>query len=41
MSSFPGKAGSLLTERRGRLLSQAAGLCLIGGGTWLALARSR
>jgi hypothetical protein len=24
-----------------RLLSRASGLCLIGGGTWLALARSR
>ncbi len=36
-----GKAGALLSARRGRLLSQAGGLCLIGGGAWLALSRSR
>lgn len=36
-----GKAGTLLSRRGIRLLSQASGLCLIGGGAWLALARSR
>jgi homoserine/homoserine lactone efflux protein len=36
-----GRAGILLSQRRIRLLSRASGLCLIGGGTWLALARSR
>ena len=36
-----GRAGAVLTQRRVRLVSQASGLCLIGGGVWLALARSR
>jgi homoserine/homoserine lactone efflux protein len=36
-----GRAGALLSQRRVRLLSRASGLCLIGGGVWLALARSR
>jgi homoserine/homoserine lactone efflux protein len=36
-----GRAGILLSQRRIRLLSRASGLCLIGGGAWLALARSR
>jgi homoserine/homoserine lactone efflux protein len=36
-----GRAGAVLTRRRVRLVSQASGLCLIGGGVWLALARSR
>lgn len=36
-----GRAGRLLARRRVRLLSRASGLCLIGGGVWLAFARSR
>ncbi|HZS85274.1 MAG TPA: LysE family transporter [Stellaceae bacterium] len=36
-----GKAGTLLSRRRVRFLSQASGIFLIGGGAWLALARSR
>ena len=36
-----GKIGALLSQRRIRLLSRLSGLCLIGGGAWLALARSR
>lgn len=36
-----GNARALLTRRRVRFLSQASGLCLIGGGVWLALARAR
>jgi homoserine/homoserine lactone efflux protein len=36
-----GRAGALLARRHVRLLSRASGLCLIGGGLWLALARSR
>ena len=36
-----GRAGILLSQRRIRLLSRASGVCLIGGGAWLALARSR
>jgi threonine/homoserine/homoserine lactone efflux protein len=36
-----GRAGVLLSQRRIRLMSRASGLCLIGGGAWLALARSR
>jgi threonine/homoserine/homoserine lactone efflux protein len=36
-----GKAAAALSKRRVRLVSQASGLCLIGGGAWLALARSR
>lgn len=36
-----GRARKLLTERRVRLISRAGGACLIGGGVWLALTRSR
>ena len=36
-----GRAGRLLARRHVRRLSTASGLCLIGGGVWLALARSR
>ncbi len=36
-----GKASALLSQRRARLVSQASGLCLIGGGAWLAFTRSR
>lgn len=36
-----GRIGALLSQRRIRFLSQASGLCLIGGGAWLALTRSR
>jgi homoserine/homoserine lactone efflux protein len=36
-----GRAGTLLSRRRVRLVSRASGLCLIGGGIWLAAARSR
>jgi threonine/homoserine/homoserine lactone efflux protein len=35
------RAADLLSARRVRLLSRASGLCLIGGGAWLALSRSR
>ena len=36
-----GRARKLLTERRVRLINRAGGACLIGGGVWLALTRSR
>ena len=36
-----GRAGRLLARRRVRLLSRASGVCLIGGGLWLALTRAR
>jgi homoserine/homoserine lactone efflux protein len=36
-----GQAAALLSRRRVRLVSRASGLCLIGGGVWLALSRSR
>jgi homoserine/homoserine lactone efflux protein len=36
-----GRAGAVLTRGRIKLVSQASGLCLIGGGVWLALQRSR
>ena len=36
-----GRAGAVLTQRRVRLVSQASGLCLIGGGVWLALVRTK
>jgi homoserine/homoserine lactone efflux protein len=36
-----GRAAALLSHRRVRFISQASGLCLIGGGAWLALTRSR
>ena len=35
------RAAGLVSARRVRVLSQASGLCLIGGGAWLALSRSR
>jgi homoserine/homoserine lactone efflux protein len=34
-----GRAASLLSRHRVRLVSQASGICLIGGGVWLALQR--
>ncbi|HEY6822119.1 MAG TPA: LysE family translocator [Burkholderiales bacterium] len=36
-----GRAGALLTRYRVRLVSRLSGACLIGGGVWLALSRSR
>lgn len=36
-----GRARSLLTQRRVRFINRAGGACLIGGGVWLALTRSR
>jgi threonine/homoserine/homoserine lactone efflux protein len=36
-----GRAGTLVARRRLHHLSRASGLCLIGGGAWLAFARSR
>jgi len=36
-----GRAAALVATGRVRLLSRVSGLCLIGGGAWLALARSR
>jgi len=36
-----GRAGRLLSQRRVLLVSRVSGLCLIGGGAWLALARAR
>jgi len=36
-----GRAGTLLARRHVRRLSRASGICLIGGGVWLALARTR
>jgi homoserine/homoserine lactone efflux protein len=36
-----GRARQLLTQRRVRLVNRATGACLIGGGVWLALSRSR
>jgi len=36
-----GRAAALLSHRRVRFISRASGLCLIGGGAWLALTRSR
>jgi hypothetical protein len=35
-----GKAGMLLSRRRLVLVSRASGVCLIGGGAWLALTRA-
>ena len=34
-----GRAGTLLSARRVRLVSRLSGGCLIGGGIWLALTR--
>jgi threonine/homoserine/homoserine lactone efflux protein len=36
-----GRAGALLSRGRARLLARIGGTCLIGGGLWLALARTR
>jgi homoserine/homoserine lactone efflux protein len=36
-----GRAGTLLSQRRVRLVAKLSGGCLIGGGLWLALARVR
>ena len=36
-----GRAGRLLSHQRVRLVSRLSGLCLIGGGAWLAFARVR
>jgi threonine/homoserine/homoserine lactone efflux protein len=36
-----GRARAVLSERRVRLINRASGVCLIGGGLWLALQRSR
>ena len=36
-----GRAGRLLSRRRVLLVSRISGVCLIGGGAWLALARVR
>ncbi len=36
-----GRAGARLSAARVRIVSRFGGLCLIGGGTWLALQRTR
>jgi homoserine/homoserine lactone efflux protein len=36
-----GRARQLLSRQRVLLVSRISGLCLIGGGAWLALARAR
>ena len=36
-----GRAGALLSATRVRTVSRIGGLCLIGGGAWLALTRAR
>ena len=36
-----GRAGTLLSRRRVQTVSRIGGVCLIGGGAWLALARVR
>ena len=36
-----GRASALLSRQRVRLVSRVGGLCLIGGGAWLALTRAR
>lgn len=36
-----GRAGALLSRKRVRLVSRLSGVCLIGGGIWLALTRAR
>jgi threonine/homoserine/homoserine lactone efflux protein len=36
-----GGAGRLLSRQRVRLVSRISGVCLIGGGAWLALTRAR
>jgi threonine/homoserine/homoserine lactone efflux protein len=36
-----GRAGQVLSRSRVRLMSKISGLFLIGGGIWMALARTR
>ena len=36
-----GRAGAMFARSRVRLLSRIGGVCLIGGGAWLAVARLR
>jgi len=36
-----GRAAAMLSRTRVQLVSRISGLCLIGGGVWLALARAR
>ncbi|MGP8119610.1 MAG: LysE family translocator [Xanthobacteraceae bacterium] len=36
-----GRAGAVLSAKRARLVSRTSGVCLIGGGVWLALIRAR
>ena len=36
-----GRARTLLSTRRTRLVSRISGLCMMGGGVWLALTRAR
>jgi len=36
-----GRASALLSRQRVRLVSRVGGLCLIGGGAWLAFTRAR
>jgi threonine/homoserine/homoserine lactone efflux protein len=36
-----GRAGQMLSRSRVRLLSRISGVFLIGGGLWMALARTR
>ena len=36
-----GRAGQMLSHSRVRLLSRISGVFLIGGGLWMALARTR
>jgi hypothetical protein len=36
-----GRAGSLLSRRRARIVSTMGGTLLIGGGLWLALTRAK
>jgi homoserine/homoserine lactone efflux protein len=38
---FTGRAGAWLSKKRVRLVSRVSGACLIGGGFWLALTRTR
>jgi homoserine/homoserine lactone efflux protein len=36
-----GRAGRMLSRSRVRLISKISGVCLIGGGVWMALARTK
>jgi homoserine/homoserine lactone efflux protein len=36
-----GRAGQLFSQRRVRLMSRISGVCLISGGVWLAVTRTR